>query len=147
DGRVPARDRKGLMAAGLERGLAVLLALEGGDELGVTRIAELVGREKSQVSRTLRVLADHGLVERDGESLAYRLGWRVFALAAAAVDERLAAAAPPRLRALVRTLEEAAHLSVLQGEGVVTVLSEPPLHAVHAVDWIGRVVPAACTSA
>jgi DNA-binding IclR family transcriptional regulator len=134
-------------ATGLKRGLAVLLALEGGEELGVTRIAELVGREKSQVSRTLKVLAEHGLVERDPESLAYRLGWRLFALAVAAGDERLAVAAPAALRGLVRTLEEAAHLSVLQDAGVLTVLSESPPHAVHAVNWVGRVVPVVGTSA
>jgi DNA-binding IclR family transcriptional regulator len=134
-------------ATGLKRGLAVLLALEGGEELGVTRIAELVGREKSQVSRTLKVLAEHGLVERAPESLAYRLGWRLFALASAAGDERLAVAAPAALRALVDTLEEAAHLSVLQGAGVLTVLSESPPQAVHAVNWVGRVVPVVGTSA
>jgi DNA-binding IclR family transcriptional regulator len=134
-------------ATSLRRGVAILLALEGGDELGVTRIAELVGREKSQVSRTLRVLADHGLVERDPESLAYRLGWRLFALASVAGDRRLALAAPGALRELVRTLEEGAHLSILRGAGVLTVLSEPPSQVVQAVSLVGRTVPAACTSA
>jgi IclR family KDG regulon transcriptional repressor len=133
-------------ATALQRGLAVLLALEGG-ELGVTQVAELVGREKSQVSRTLKVLADHGLVDRDAETLAYRLGWRFFALAAHAGDDRLAAAAPPRLRRLVAAFEEAAHLSVLQDTAVLTVLSVAPAHGVQAVNWVGRVVPAACTSA
>ena len=130
----------------LQRGLAVLLALVGG-ELGVTQVAELVGREKSQVSRTLKVLADHGLVDRDAETLAYRLGWRFFALAAHAGEDRLTAAAPPCLRRLVAAFEEAAHLSVLQDTDVLTVLSEAPAHGVQAVNWVGRVVPAACTSA
>ena len=134
-------------ATGLKRGLAVLLALESGEGLGVTRIADLVGREKSQVSRTLKVLAEHGLVERDPDSLAYRLGWRLFALAAAAGDERLAIAAPPALRGLVHALEEVAHLSVLQDGGVLTVMSESPPHAVQAVNWVGRVVPVVGTSA
>jgi DNA-binding MarR family transcriptional regulator len=35
---------------------------EGG--LGVTRLATITGHEKSQVSRALAVLAEHGLVER-----------------------------------------------------------------------------------
>ncbi|MDQ3671650.1 MAG: IclR family transcriptional regulator [Actinomycetota bacterium] len=134
-------------ATSLNRGLAILFALGEGDELGVTRIAELVDREKSQVSRTLKVLAEHGLVERDPETLAYRVGWSVFALAAVAGEQRLVAAAPPVLRGLVRSFEEGAHLSVLQGTGVLTVSSEAPPHAVQAVNWIGRVVPAGCTSA
>ena len=134
-------------ATGLKRGLAVLLALDGGGELGVTSIAERVGREKSQVSRTLKVLAEHGLVERDPDSLAYRLGWRLFALAGAAGDERLAAAAPAALRGLVHALGEVAHLSVLQDAGVLTVMSESPPHTVQAVNWVGRVVPVLGTSA
>jgi IclR family transcriptional regulator, KDG regulon repressor len=134
-------------ATSLRRGLAILFALESGDELGVTRIAELVGREKSQVSRALKVLADEGLVERDPQSLAYRLGWRVFTLAAVAGDHRLASAAPRYLGELVRAFEENAYLSVLQGDDVLTVASESPPQAVQAVSWIGRVVPAACTSA
>lgn len=134
-------------ATGLRRGLAILLAFESGRELGVTRVAELVGQDKAYVSRTLKVLADHGLVERDPETLAYRLGWRVFALAAVAGDERLAAVAPDRLRELVRTFEEAAYLSVLQGAGVLTVMSEPPPRSVQAVNWVGQIVPAGCTSA
>jgi IclR family KDG regulon transcriptional repressor len=134
-------------ATSLKRGLAILFALENGDELGVTRIAELVGREKSQVSRTLKVLADQGLVERNPETLAYRLGWRFFTLAAVAGEPRLAAVAPGFLRELVRRFEEGAHLSVLQGTGVLTVISEAPPHAVQAVNWIGRIVPAGCTSA
>ena len=48
------------------------------------RIAQLVGREKSQVSRALRTLDQAGLVERDEASREYRLGWRLFTLAAAA---------------------------------------------------------------
>ncbi|CAN5132581.1 IclR family transcriptional regulator [soil metagenome] len=134
-------------ATSLKRGLAILLALDEGGELGVTRISELVGREKSQVSRTLKVLADHGLVERDPETLAYRLGWRIFTLAAVAGEQRLASAAPRCLGELVQTFEESAHLSVLQGADVLTVVSESPPQAVQAVRWVGRVVPAACTSA
>lgn len=134
-------------ATSLRRGLAILLALDEGGELGVTSVAELVGREKSQVSRTLKVLADHGLIERDPVTLAYRLGWRLFTLAAVAGEQRLVSAAPRCLGALVRTFEEGAHLSVLQGADVLTVVSESPPQAVQAVSWVGRVVPAACTSA
>ncbi len=116
----------------LERGLAILLALGDGNALGVTKLAELVGREKSQVSRALKVLAAQGLVERDPETLAYRLGWRVFALAAAAAEPRLVAAAPRCLGGLVRDLGESAHLSTLQDGGVLTLVSESPARAVQA---------------
>ena len=65
------------------------------------RLAELVGSDKSQTSRTLATLAEGGLVERDPDTLAYRIGWQVFALAARAGEPRLLAAAPRLLRGLV----------------------------------------------
>ena len=134
-------------ATSLRRGLAILLALGEGQELGVTGIAEIVGREKSQVSRTLKVLADHGLVERDSETLGYRLGWKLFAVAALAGDRRLADLAPRALRELVDGFGESAHLSVLRSDGVLTVISESPARGLQAVNWVGRTVPAGCTSA
>ena len=135
----------------LGRGLDVLMALGSGDAvadggLGVVRIAKLVGREKTQVSRALRTLADAGLVDRDPETLDYRLGWRLFTLAARAGDRRLLSVAPPILRQLVSRLGETAHLSVLEGADVLTVLSEPSPSAVRATDWSGRRAPAWCTS-
>lgn len=135
----------------LRRELAILTVL-GGEEaveergLGVVRIAELIGREKSQVSRTLKILAESGFVDRDTATLQYRLGWRFFALAARAGEQRLLVVAPALLERLVENLGETAHLSVLQGTEVLTVLSESPAHAVKADGWAGRMVPIYCTS-
>jgi DNA-binding IclR family transcriptional regulator len=137
-------------ATSLRRGIAILSALGGieadGTGLSVTRIAEVIGREKSQVSRTLKTLTECGLVERDPATLAYRLGWRFFALAARSGTQRLLVEAQPLLRRLVRELGETAHVSVLQGNEVVTVLSEAPAQAVQATGWVGRTVPVHCTS-
>jgi IclR family transcriptional regulator, KDG regulon repressor len=136
----------------LERMIDILTALgepesasNGG--LGVVRIAELVGREKSQVSRALRTLAGTGLVERDEATREYRLGWRLFALAARVGNQRLLALSPPVLHALVGALGETAHLTVLDGREVVTVLSEASPSVVRAIEWTGRAVPAHTTSA
>ena len=141
----------GAKQTNLRRELAILTVL-GGDEavedggLGVVRIADLIGREKSQVSRTLRTLAESGFVDRDTATLRYRLGWRFFALAARAGEQRLLTVAPALLERLVENLGETAHLSVLQGTEVLTVLSESPPHAVKADGWAGRTVPIYCTS-
>ena len=135
----------------LRRELAILTIL-GGDEavedegLGVVRIADLIGREKSQVSRTLKILAESGFVDRDATTLQYRLGWRFFALAARAGAQRLLSVAPALLKRLVENVGETVHLSVLQGVEVLTVLSESPPHAVKADGWAGRTVPIYCTS-
>jgi IclR family transcriptional regulator, KDG regulon repressor len=141
----------GVKETNLRRELAILTVLSGEEAvadggLGVVRIADLIGREKSQVSRTLKVLAESGFVDRDTTTLQYRLGWRFFALAARAGDQRLLNAAPALLERLVENVGETAHMSVLQGVEVLTVLSESPPHAVKADGWAGRTVPIYCTS-
>lgn len=141
----------GEKGANLRKELAILIvlgreeAVENGG-LGVVRIAELIGREKSQVSRALRTLAESGLVDRDPSTLHYRLGWRFFTLAARAGEQRLLSVAPPLLERLMKNLGETVHLSVLQGVEVLTVLSRSPSHAVTAAGWSGRTVPVYCTS-
>jgi len=113
----------------------------------VLRIAEETGQDKSQISRTLKALAEAGLVDRDPDTLAYRLGWGLYALAARAGDGRLLSAGALQVQALVRVVGERSHLTVLQGAEVLTVLSESPPHAVQATGWVGRTVPAHCSSA
>ena len=134
--------------SGLRRGLLALDALAQDDGgLGVVDVARRLGIDKSQASRTLRALADHGLAERDPDTRAYRLGPRVFAYAALVSERRLLRAAPSVLDGLVRELGERAHLSVLDGTDVLTLLSHSPPHAVQTAGWTGRTVPAYCTAA
>lgn len=133
------------------RALDVLLTL-GDDEaandggLGVVRIAELLGREKSQVSRTLKILAAQGFVDRDPDTLEYRLGWQLYTLAARTGRSRILALAPAHLRRLVDELGETAHLSVLEGDEVLTLLSERSPRVLQASDWSGHRVPVRGTS-
>lgn len=139
-------------SSSLRRALDLLDALASDDAVtqggwGVNRLAAHLGRDKSQVSRTLRVLADAGYIERDTETLRYRIGWQVFALAARSADQRLLIAAAPILRRLVdHDLGERIHLTVLKGAEVLTVLTEGPSHSVQSVAWAGRLVPAHNTS-
>jgi DNA-binding IclR family transcriptional regulator len=139
-------------ASSLRRGLRALEVLAAAGEpddpgLGVVDVARRLGVDKSQASRTLRTLAEHGLVERDPVTRAYRVGPRVFAYAALVAERRLLRAAPPVLVHLVAALGERAHLSVLDGAAVLTLHSESPPHAVQAAGWAGRTVPAYCTAA
>lgn len=110
-------------------------------------LAELLEVDKSQVSRTLGTLDEHGFVERDPRTLSYRLGWRLFALAATVGEARLVRAAPTILRSLVREIGESAHLSVRQGDAVLTLLSESPSATIHAPARVGGLTPLATTSA
>lgn len=136
----------------LRRALDLLDALASDEAVaqggwGVNRLAAHLGRDKSQISRTLHALADAGYIERDAETLRYRIGWHVFALAARSADRRLLSEAAPILRRLVdHDLGERIHLSVLKGPEVLTILTEGPPHAVQTVAWAGRLVPAHNTS-
>jgi DNA-binding IclR family transcriptional regulator len=130
----------------VRRAVALLLTL-GNDEsleadgLGVKRLSELTGNEISRVSRTLEVLSESGLVDRDPGTRAYRLGWRFFALAARAGQPRLRQAAGAFLRGLTEEFAERAYLSVLAGGEVLTIMSEAPLHTLQPTSWVGRSHP------
>jgi DNA-binding IclR family transcriptional regulator len=112
----------------------------------VTEIAALTGHEKSQVSRSLSVLAEHGLAERCPGDGGYRLGWGCFSLAAHAGEPRLLDEARIALARLVEEVAEAAHLSVLRGTEVLTLMTKAPPHEIVARGWVGRTSPAYCTS-
>ena len=130
-------------ATSLGRGLRALELLAGDRSgLGVLEVARRLGVDKSQASRTLRTLAEHGLIERDPATLSYHLGARLFAYAARVSHARLLRCAPPLLERLVTRLGERSHLSVLDGTHVLTLLSHSPPQAVQAVGWEGRTVPA-----
>jgi IclR family transcriptional regulator, KDG regulon repressor len=139
-------------ATSLVRGLTILVAL-GSDEsvqrggLGVVRLAELIGADKGQVSRTMRTLERLGFAERDADTRAYRLGWRTFALAARTGESRLLLGAPRILSALVERTGESAHLSVLDAGEVLTVLTQSPPSRLHVPGVVGRRSPVHSSSA
>lgn len=137
--------------AALARGLAVLEALadveDERDDPGVVELTEIVGGDKSQLSRALATLEEGGWVERDRETLGYRLGWRVYGVAARAGDRRLLEAARPVLRDLVAEFGESVHLSVRENDMVLTLLSESPPATLHAPARVGGLTPIATTSA
>jgi len=130
--------------------VAMLEALAEGDSdgragLSVADLSRLLGRDRSIVSRQLVPLVELGLVERS-EDGRHRLGWRLFAVANRAQDQRLLLVAPPLMRRLTAVAQERTHVSVLRGGSVRTVLSESPQRSIEAIGWVGRSVPAHCTA-
>lgn len=138
------RDPIDLHASTTGRVAAILLAFgrePSNDPLTVSEIARRVGRERSQVSRMLKILASTGLLEQDQETHAYRLGWQMYNLATRAGDQRLLDAATPALRHLVAHTRETALLSVLYGNRSFTIARERSPQTVKAGGWIGRTSP------
>jgi DNA-binding IclR family transcriptional regulator len=122
---------------GIRRGLDILGCLATDEALahgglGVTRVAQLLGQDKSQISRSLKVLAEYGVIERDASTRAFRLGWKLFALAQRSGDKRLLEKAGPVLDQLVALVDESVYLSVADGFNALTVLNREPSHAIQA---------------
>lgn len=115
--------------------------------LGVSALADVARRDKSQVSRALVRLAQAGLVERNSTTRRYRIGPTVFSLAARSSSGRLVSAAEGPMRALAAELGETVHLCVLDGAELVTLRTEAPGHGYRGTGWVGSRVPAHGTSA
>lgn len=130
-------------SAGLRRDLELLDVLARDEArttpggLGVVRIAQLVGRDKGLVSRTLATLAEAGLVSRDPQSLGYSLGYQLYALAARTLEARLVREAAPYLRKIVSATHETTHLCVLRGGNVLTLSSELSEFHFRGLGWQG----------
>ncbi|MFP3580026.1 IclR family transcriptional regulator [Arthrobacter sp. SIMBA_036] len=139
-------------SSGLRRDLELLEILGSpesvaGNGLGVNKVAEITGRDKAQVSRTLATLAEAGLVSRDPESLLYTLGHSLYALAARTTEARMVSASAPYLKRVSAATHETTHLCVLRGGTVLTLKSEMSNHTYRALGWEGVSVDAWSTSA
>lgn len=129
-------------SAGLRRDLELLEVLGSPESsaaggLGVTRVADLAGRDKGAVSRTLATLADAGLVSRDPITQTYQLGYQLYALAARTLESRLVRESLPFLRRVVAATHETTHLCVLRGGNVLTLASELSEYAFRGLGWEG----------
>ncbi|MDQ0726127.1 IclR family transcriptional regulator [Microbacterium sp. W4I20] len=134
-------------SSGLSRDIEILELLGSEDSLrsgglGVSQVAQLTGRDKAVVSRTLATLAEAGLLERDEESLRYLLGPRLYALSARTASTTLVHASRSILRRLVQSTRETSHLCVLRGGNVLTLLSELSPHDVRTTGWAGTTTAA-----
>jgi DNA-binding IclR family transcriptional regulator len=129
-------------SAGLRRDFELLQVLGSPEAdiaggLGVLRVAQLVGRDKGAVSRTLATLAETGLVSRDPFTQHYRLGYQLYALAARTLESRLVRASAPYLRRVVTAARETTHLCVLRGGNVLTLSSAVSEYAFRGLGWEG----------
>ncbi|WP_241981919.1 hypothetical protein [Cryobacterium ruanii] len=130
-------------AAGLRRDLELpeILGSPKADSaggLGVLRLAQLAGRDKGLVSRTLATLAAVGLVSRDDATPNYRLGYQLYAVAARTLESRLLRASVPYLRRMVTATHETTHLCVLRGGSALTLASELSEYAFRGLGREGQ---------
>lgn len=112
----------------------------------VLDVARSLGRDRSQISRTLAALAETGLAVRDAAG-DYRLSWDWYARARELVDGRLRTTGLSILDDLAESVGEACFLGVLAGDSTVTIVESLPIGSRMIGSWTGRAYPAFCSDA
>jgi DNA-binding IclR family transcriptional regulator len=131
----------------LERAFGILDLLAAEADLDLSEVAAGVGLHKSTAHRLLMVLEGERFVERSVASGKYRLGSRLIELGLAAVSRLdLYERARPYLRELVDQTGETAHLAVLRGGEVVSLINVESRRTVRTPSTVGTRSPAHCTS-
>ncbi|GAA1638684.1 IclR family transcriptional regulator [Microbacterium flavum] len=133
------------------RGLDVLSAvadLSAAQTAGVTvqEAAQALGRERSQVSRTLAALHEDGLLVREADG-RYRIAWGWYGSAQELVHRRLRTIGLAVLDDLSDATGETCFLGVLAGDTTVTVVESIPSASRMIGSWVGRAYPAFCSDA
>ena len=112
----------------------------------VSAVAAHLGRDRSQVSRTLTSLDALGLVVRDSDR-TYRVGWDWYAAAQELTERRLRVDGLSVLDQLCDESNEACFLGALVGDSTVTIAESIPTSSRMIGSWIGRAYPAFCSDA
>jgi IclR family acetate operon transcriptional repressor len=114
-----------------------------------SELARASGLPRSTVTRTLRTLADEGLVEESPDGAGWILGHELVRLARAAdPHRRLVDAARPALARLRDRTGESALLAVPHGRpGLEILLQLDPKRHIGVADWVGVDVPLHASSA
>jgi DNA-binding IclR family transcriptional regulator len=117
-------------------------------QVGLSEMARLSGLNKATCHRLLTEMESRGLVEQVGAAREYRLGPAVLRLAVlreTAVPMRDAAV--PVLQALARATGETAHLSLREGDKLVTIaFAYSPAHATRVMMEDADILPWHATS-
>lgn len=122
--------------------LIELLADSPEDELGISEIASLTGKGKTEVFRILVNLAEHDYVQENPITRKYRLGLK-FLQVGRVVNERLSLLneAGPILDELARRTGETVHLVIKTPQGPVCIAERQTSHELRFFARIGMRLP------
>lgn len=123
-----------------------VLAREG-RPLSVTEIGLRLGTDKSAVSRLLRDLERHGVLEREDPRGRFRLGLRLAHFARTALQgTELRAVSAPHLRQLCAASQESVHLAIFRNDQVIYIDKVEAPAFVRTSTEIGDLAPPHCTA-
>lgn len=133
------------------RGIMALLAIGARNARGlaggtVADVAADLGKDRSQVSRSLRGAQQEGFLDRRDQR-SYTLDWSLFTDAQLLTGQRLQTDGAAALDGLSLETDEGCFLGVLQGDSTVTIGESVPASSNMVGSWLGRPYPAYCSDA
>ena len=132
----------------LERAFAILEELaRNRDGIGLADLSKNVGLHNSTAFHLVKTMAQLGYVSQVRDSKRYRIGSKLFTLAAGALDEStLLALAMPVLETLTAATGEAAHFAIRVGDEVIVIARTAGSGLLQLADRTGAKRPAHATA-
>ena len=115
--------------------------------IGLAELSKHVGLHNSTTFHLVKTMVQLGYVSQLADSRKYRIGRRMFTLAAGALDEiELVSVATPVLEKLTGETGEYSHFAIRSGEQIVVVAKTAGTGIFQMVDRTGAVRPAHATA-
>jgi len=144
--RDPDKERGGVQS--IARAFAIAEEIARNREgIGLAELSKRVGLHNSTTFHLVKTMVQLGYVSQLADSRKYRIGRRMFTLAAGALDEiELVSVATPILEKLTSATGEYSHFAIRSGEQIVVVAKTAGTGIFQMVDRTGAVRPAHATA-
>ena len=142
----PGKERGGVQS--IARAFAIAEEIARNREgIGLAELSKRVGLHNSTTFHLVKTMVSLGYVSQLADSRKYRIGRRMFTLAAGALDEiELVSVATPILEKLTRETGEYSHFAIRSGEQIVVVAKTAGTGIFQMVDRTGTVRPGHATA-
>lgn len=132
----------------IERAFEIIEALAVEPKgLSITQLSQKLSLHKTTVHRILQTLLSRGYVQKDPQTMHYKLGVKFVEISSLYLNNiELKTEAHPFLRELVAMLNVTVHLAILDGSDVVYIDKIEQVNSIRLYSSIGKRVPAYCTA-
>jgi DNA-binding IclR family transcriptional regulator len=143
---LPNKERGGIQS--LERAFAILEEVARNREgINLADLSKNVGLHNSTTFHLVKTMAQLGYITQLRDSKRYRIGSKLFTLAAGALDEStLLALATPVLESLTAATGEAAHFAIRSGHEIIVIARTAGSGLLQLADRTGATRPAHATA-
>jgi DNA-binding IclR family transcriptional regulator len=144
--REPGRERGGVQS--IARAFAIAEEIARNREgIGLAELSKRVGLHNSTTFHLVKTMVSLGYLSQLKDTKRYRIGRRLFTLAAGALDEiELVNVATPILETLTRETGEYSHFAIRSGDEIVVVAKTAGTGMFQMVDRAGALRPAHATA-